>query len=107
MKSKFLASSEELIPLALSARPLHPRNSPLSSGNEPVLAAVGLHCASHHFSTRELLLGFCIPALLCFQIPIKFLPPSFMGGSVHHKNSPEREESGFCRALGLQQPRSH
>lgn len=92
-KSKFLACSEELCqldPLALSAHRPYPRNSPLCSGNEPVLAAVGSLCASHHFSTQEL--------LLVFASLNSFPHPSWLGGSVHHKNPAEREESGFCNS---------
>lgn len=96
-KSKFVACSEELCqldPLALSAHRPYPRNSPLCSGNEPVLAAVGSLCASHHFSTREL--------LLVFASLNSFPHPSWLGGVRTPQKS---SRTGGIRLL--QQPCSH
>lgn len=115
MKSKFLASSEGLCPADSSGFVCS------SPGSEELrtfqreracFGCCGFALCQPSFQHTGAAAGFCIPAFLCFQMPIKFPPPILHGGlgggeSVHHKNPPEREESGFCRALGLQQPCSH
>lgn len=110
MKIKFLASSEELCPadsLGFVCSSLVSEELPTFQRERACFGCCGLALCQPSFQHTGAAAGFCVPALLCFQMPMKFPPSSFMEGPAHHKNPAEWEESGFSRAPGSQQPCSH
>jgi len=60
-------------------------DSPLFSGNKPVLAAVGFLSASHHFSMPGLSLLFASQVSSALKCPLQWC--LFMGGSVQQKKN--------------------
>lgn len=86
MKIKFLASSEELCPadsLGFVCSSLVSEELPTFQRERACFGCCGLALCQPSFQHTGAAAGFCVPALLCFQMPMKFPPPILHGGGLH------------------------
>lgn len=90
MKIKFLASSEELCPadsLGFVCSSLVSEELPTFQRERACFGCCGLALCQPSFQHTGAAAGFCVPALLCFQMPMKFPPLILHGGACAPQKS--------------------